>query len=80
MLARERPVAISANNVLPASVSAIRTSDEVHVDVQLRCGPSVLIARITRASARRLGLQDGMEVFAIVKSVTIAPQAGAANA
>ena len=79
MLARERPVAISANNVLPARVAGIRTSDEVHVDVQLRCGASALVARITRASASRLGLHDGMEVFAIVKSVTIAPQAGTAE-
>jgi molybdate transport system ATP-binding protein len=79
MLARERPVAISANNVLPASVSGLRASDAVHVDVQLKCGAATLIARITRASAARLALQEGTAVFAIVKSVTLAPQIEAAS-
>jgi molybdate transport system ATP-binding protein len=79
MLANERPVAISANNVLPAIVSGIRASDNVHVDVQLRCGASAIVARITRASCTRLGLHEGMNVFAIVKSVTVAPQVEAPN-
>ena len=77
MLARERPAAISANNILLGSVSGIRASDDVHVDVQLKCGASVIVARITRASAARLELRQGMEVFAIVKSVTVAPQTAA---
>jgi molybdate transport system ATP-binding protein len=76
MLACERPAAISANNILPAKVSDIRASDDVHVDVRLNCGASAIVARITRASAARLGLQQGVEIFAIVKSVTVAPQIG----
>ena len=79
MLARERPVAISANNILPAMVSGMRASDDVHVDVRLKCGESSIVARITRASAARLELQDGMEIFAIVKSVTVAPQIAATD-
>lgn len=81
MLAREEPRAISANNVLPCTVRAIRggragrpNADEANV--QLMCGPTRLVARITHASQERLGLEPGVEVFAIVKSVTVEREAG----
>ena len=70
MLALTRPESISANNILPATVAAIR-EDEVHADVQLRIGEAHLLARITRRSLERLGLSPGMKVFAVVKSVTV---------
>jgi molybdate transport system ATP-binding protein len=74
MLAREAPRLISANNVLPATISAIRMTSPSHVDVRLSCGPSAFVARITRSSCDRLSLMEGIEVFAIVKSVTVVPQ------
>jgi molybdate transport system ATP-binding protein len=69
MLALDEPRAISANNVLPAQVLAV--TDDDPTDVQLACGPTRLVARITRASRIRLDLRPGMPVFAIVKSVTV---------
>jgi molybdate transport system ATP-binding protein len=74
MLALEEPRAVSANNVLPARVMAVRNADVAHADVQLALGATRLIARITRASAERLVLTEGMAVFAVVKSVTIDPR------
>jgi molybdate transport system ATP-binding protein len=74
MLACEAPRLISANNVLPATISALRMTPSSHVDVRLLCGPSAFVARITRSSCDRLSLREGMEVFAIVKSVTVVPQ------
>jgi molybdate transport system ATP-binding protein len=74
MIALERPQAISANNVLSATVSGLRESTPAHVDVRLLCGPTPLVARITRASCSRLNLRPGAQAFAIVKSVTVAPQ------
>jgi molybdate transport system ATP-binding protein len=74
MIAREEPRAISANNVLPTTIDGLRESTPEHVDLRLLCGSTALIARITRASWARLELQQGMPVFAIVKSVTVAPQ------
>lgn len=71
MLALEEPRAISANNVLPAEVVALAGVGDTHCDVRLACGPTRLAARITRASAGRLGLAPGQKVFAIVKSVTV---------
>ncbi|MDE2184307.1 MAG: molybdenum ABC transporter ATP-binding protein [Alphaproteobacteria bacterium] len=70
MLACEEPRAISANNVLTSMVDAIRRHGD-DVDVQLRCGGTRLVARITHASQERLGLEPGRAVFAIVKSVTV---------
>ena len=71
MLAREEPRAISANNVLPATVTAVHAGAAAQADVQLDCGGAKLIARITCASVGRLGLEAGTAVFAIVKSVTV---------
>jgi molybdate transport system ATP-binding protein len=74
MLAREEPRAISANNVLPVKILAFHESPPAHVDVRLSCGQSALVARITRASFVRLALKPDEDIFAIVKSVTVAPQ------
>jgi molybdate transport system ATP-binding protein len=71
MLARDEPRAISANNVLPARVTAIRQDDGPQAEVQLAVGASRLVARITRASAVRLGLTPDTPVFAIIKSVIV---------
>jgi molybdate transport system ATP-binding protein len=71
MIALEEPRAISANNVLRAQVVAVNASDHRHADVQLACGNTRFVARITPASRARLDLQPGTPVFAIVKSVTV---------
>jgi molybdate transport system ATP-binding protein len=71
MLACEEPRAISANNVLRARVTAIRQDDGPQADVQLACGATRLVARITRASVARLGLAEGAPIFAIIKSVIV---------
>jgi molybdate transport system ATP-binding protein len=74
MLALEEPRTISANNVLLVQVREVRHDRETHADVQLLCGKTRLVARITRASLERLKLAAGMPVFAIVKSVTVDTQ------
>jgi molybdate transport system ATP-binding protein len=71
LLALEEPHAISANNILPARVLALGGDGGTQADVQLACGATRLVARITAASATRLNLAPGTQVFAIVKSVTV---------
>ncbi|HWA02956.1 MAG TPA: molybdenum ABC transporter ATP-binding protein [Rhizomicrobium sp.] len=71
LLACEEPRAISANNVLAATVSAVRAGAGPHADIQLACGGIRLVARITRASAERLSLRPGMPVYAVIKSVIV---------
>jgi len=74
MLALEEPRTISANNVLLMSVLGVRHDSATHADVQLLCGRTRLVARITRASLERLALAAGKPVFAIIKSVTVDTQ------
>jgi molybdate transport system ATP-binding protein len=74
MLALEAPKAISANNILAVTVEAVKPAGATHADLRLRCGPTALIARITRSSLERLALMPGTSAFAIIKSVTVAPQ------
>jgi molybdate transport system ATP-binding protein len=76
MLAREEPGAISANNVLLATVAAVGATANAAVDIQLRCGGTKLVARITRASQERLGIAPGHALYAIVKSVIVDPRSG----
>jgi molybdate transport system ATP-binding protein len=75
MLALEEPRHISANNVLACTIRAVKPVGD-HVDVQLLCGGTRLVSRITGASAARLGLAPGLAVFAVVKAVTVAREAG----
>lgn len=71
MLARLRPEAISALNILPATVTALAEAPG-GVAVGLRIGPDAAQARITARSARALALEPGAQVFVILKTVAIA--------
>ena len=70
MLATERPVGISALNVLPARIEALAEAGGA-VEVTLACGEARLLARVTRKSVADLGLGPGREVYALVKSVSL---------
>ncbi|HUO03473.1 MAG TPA: molybdenum ABC transporter ATP-binding protein [Rhizomicrobium sp.] len=70
LIAREAPNAISANNILPAIISDVAL-DGARAEIALRCGGARLVARITAASAERLELAKGLQVFAVIKSVTV---------
>ena len=73
ILSRTRPVGLSALNILPATVTALRLGDGPGALVQLRVGHDLLLARVTRRSATALALVEGAEVFAVLKSVSVAP-------
>lgn len=71
MLALERPERVSALNILPAQVAALR-EEGAGVMVALASGQDRLLAQVTGRSARALGLQPGLPLHAIVKSVSVA--------
>ncbi|MES1926261.1 molybdenum ABC transporter ATP-binding protein [Salinisphaera sp. T31B1] len=75
MLARERPVEISALNLLAARVEAVQADGDYAVEVVLRVGDQRLDARITRRSADALDLAVGQPVHAVIKSLALAEQA-----
>lgn len=79
ILSTSPPGDISANNVVAGIVSALREDAGAFVDVQLQCGATTLLARVTHRSVRRLGLREGARVFAIVKSTTIDRPVGPAG-
>ncbi|MDU8911232.1 molybdenum ABC transporter ATP-binding protein [Aestuariicoccus sp. MJ-SS9] len=72
ILATERPRAISALNILPVTVLALRRGHGPGVIVQLQAGGDRLLARVTRRSADALGLAPGKPCFAVLKSVAVA--------
>jgi molybdate transport system ATP-binding protein len=70
-LALERPRAASFQNVLEATVESIGGEFGAIVDVELRVGPTPLVARVTRESVERLAIAPGAKVFALVKAIAI---------
>ena len=69
LLAADAPGRISARNVLPATVTACEQR-ESDVLVRLDAGES-LVAKITPAAARALGLRPGVRAFAVIKAQAI---------
>ncbi|MDJ1160158.1 molybdenum ABC transporter ATP-binding protein [Chelatococcus sp. SYSU_G07232] len=69
MVALASPADISALNVLPGTVVAVRTVSDAVADVTLACGQGHIVARITRYSVERLRLAPGVAAHAVVKSV-----------
>ncbi|MGO9486363.1 MAG: molybdenum ABC transporter ATP-binding protein [Rhodomicrobium sp.] len=70
MIAKLRPEAMSALNVIEAIVAEIGPMDGPGVEIRLDCSGEALVARLTRYSVERLALRVGTPVFAVVKSVS----------
>lgn len=70
MLSLERPSGISALNIVGGRIETIDPVGAV-VDVGIVCGQARLIARITAKSRAALGLVPGLEVFAVIKTVSV---------
>jgi molybdate transport system ATP-binding protein len=74
ILALGEPPGLSVRNSLAATVVAIRP-DDTHTDlVHLDIGGPHVVARITRAATRELGLQAGLRLRVLVKSVSLRGQ------
>lgn len=72
ILARGRPTGLSAQNILPATVHAIRPGDGPGVMVELALGPDHILARITRRALRDMELSVGTQVHVILKAMSVA--------
>lgn len=72
ILSREAPAGLSALNILPVEVLALREGSGPGVIVQMRYGQDRLLARITRRSADALSLRPGDSIHAVIKSVSVA--------
>ena len=63
-------VELSARNQLRGTVVSVHLG-EVMAEVTVDIGGQEVVAAITRGSAERLGLQQGAEVTAIIKSTEV---------
>jgi molybdate transport system ATP-binding protein len=71
-IVREPPHATSIQNVLPCVVRAIAPAGHpAQATVQLACGPSLLLARVTARAVHQLQLAPGDAVWAQVKSAAL---------
>ena len=52
-------------------MTELREDRGAFADVQLACGNTRLVARITRRSVRRLSLAPGTPVYALIKTVAV---------
>ncbi len=70
MVATERPHGLSALNVLAGRVTALDPGEGATVGVRIDCNGVPVLARITAQSCQMLGLRPGLEVFAVIKTVS----------
>jgi molybdate transport system ATP-binding protein len=70
-VALNAPSDISINNVLCGVVRAVRTETGPIVDLQVQVGDSLLLARITRLSAKKLALRAGTPVYLLIKAISL---------
>jgi molybdate transport system ATP-binding protein len=76
-IALERPQRISIQNVLRGLIAEVGPENGGIVDVSIGIGATTLRSRVTRRSAQQLGLASGLEVYALVKAVSLDRRMGA---
>ena len=69
-LALSKPADISVLNILAGRITEIAPGSDGHTDIRLDIGGG-LWARITKRSAKQMNLSEGLDVFALIKSVAI---------
>jgi molybdate transport system ATP-binding protein len=67
VLATERPVAISARNILEGEVESVRVEPDGGRLVELKTSVGVILSRVTEEAVAELGLTQGRRAWALVK-------------
>jgi len=70
-IALEPPRRISIQNVLQGRIAAIGEEHNGIVDVSISVGGAMLRSRVTRRAADQLALAPGLEVYALLKAVSL---------
>ncbi|MFD2249494.1 molybdate transport system ATP-binding protein [Pseudochelatococcus lubricantis] len=72
VLALERPARISANNVIPGTVRAVREAPGGRLAlVEIAVGDSLLLSQLTPDSVAQLEIEAGKPVLALFKSIAV---------
>ncbi len=75
LLSLEMPRGLSAQNILPATITSIRTGDGPGAAIALDAGGEALLARVTGRAVASMGLEQGQSLFAIIKATSVAQDA-----
>jgi len=70
-IALERPERISIQNMLHAKIASVGTPVGGVVDVSLSVGTALLRSRVTQRAAEQLALAPGLDVYALIKAVSL---------
>ena len=65
------PENVSIRNRVRCVIEEVSIDESAFAELLLRCGSQIIRSRITRKSASELGLAKGMEVVALLKSVSV---------
>jgi molybdate transport system ATP-binding protein len=71
ILATTRPDNLSVRNMMTGTIARIVPDDEDTELVYVDIGGASILSRVTRAASVTLGLRAGLQVWALVKSVSI---------
>ncbi len=72
ILSRDRPVGLSAQNILPGRITRIVPGRGPAVTVHVAIGADEILSRITRRAAEQMQLEPGQGVHAILKTMSVA--------
>ncbi len=70
-IALEAPRRISIQNVLPGRITAVGDARDGIVDVSIAVGSSLVRSRVTARAAQQLALRPGLDVYALIKAVSL---------
>jgi molybdate transport system ATP-binding protein len=70
-IALSRPMDVSVTNRLPGRIVDVLALDKPFVRVAIDLGGAVIAALVTAESVDRLGLEPGLNVWAMIKTVAI---------
>jgi molybdate transport system ATP-binding protein len=73
IVATRAPQQLSVRNSLAGIVTAITHDDEDSDLIAIDIGGTIIMARVTKAATRELGLVAGLPVWALVKTVSLRP-------
>ena len=73
ILATEMPKGLSALNIFKGVITSMHRGQGPGVMVQFKVGETLFLARITQHSAKKMGLELGQNIFAIVKASAFDP-------
>ncbi|MEJ6398371.1 molybdenum ABC transporter ATP-binding protein [Yoonia sp. 208BN28-4] len=73
ILSLRPPTGLSAQNVLPVTVTSVHSDTQGGAAIGLQAGNTALWAGITAKAARELDLQRGQHIYAIIKATAVAP-------